>query len=71
VDRTTTYLETARERAAAEGLVVEWLQADMRQFVRPGAFDVAVNIYTSFGYFADPEEDRRVAQMTQRPGISR
>lgn len=62
VDRTTAYLETARERAVAEGLAVEWLQADMRQFVRPGAFDVAINIYTSFGYFADPEEDRRVAE---------
>ena len=39
VDRTAAYLQTARERAAAEGLSVEWLQADMREFIRPEAFD--------------------------------
>jgi SAM-dependent methyltransferase len=62
VDRTAAYLAEARERAAAEGLAIEWLQADMRQFVRPEVFDVAINLYTSFGYFEDPAEDRQVAQ---------
>lgn len=32
----------------------------MRTFRRPAAFDGAVNLYTSFGYFDDQEEDRRV-----------
>jgi SAM-dependent methyltransferase len=62
VDRTAAYLQTARDRAAAEGLGLELLQADMREFVRPGCFDVALNLFTSFGYFEDPAEDRRVAQ---------
>jgi ubiquinone/menaquinone biosynthesis C-methylase UbiE len=35
VDRTEAYLDRARERAAADGLEVEWLQADMRHFCRP------------------------------------
>jgi SAM-dependent methyltransferase len=61
VDRTAAYLRTARQRAATEGLSVEWVQADMREFVRPGAFDAAINLFTSFGYFEDPDEDRRVA----------
>jgi SAM-dependent methyltransferase len=61
VDRTQAYLNTARETAASERLEVEFLQADMRVFVRPGAFDAAVNLYTSFGYFEEQEEDRRVA----------
>jgi hypothetical protein len=34
----------------------------MREFVRPGAFDAAMNLYTSFGYFEDPAEDRKVAE---------
>jgi len=62
VDRTAAYLAEARERAAAEGLEIEWVQADMREFVRPGAFDAAINLYTSFGYFEDPAEDLRVAR---------
>jgi SAM-dependent methyltransferase len=71
VDRTAAYLNTARERAAAEALPVEWVQADMREFVRPGAFDAAINLFTSFGYFEDPDEDRRVVDnlfRSLRPG---
>lgn len=62
VDRTAAYLQTARERAATDGLEVELVQADMREFVRPGAFDAAINLYTSFGYFEDPAQDRQVLQ---------
>ena len=60
VDRTRAYLNTAREKAAAEGLSLELVEADMREFRRPGAFDAAINLYTSFGYFEDQAEDRRV-----------
>jgi SAM-dependent methyltransferase len=62
VDRTAAYLQTAREVSAAENLDVEWVQADAREFLRPEAFDLAINMYTSFGYFEDPAEDRRVAE---------
>jgi SAM-dependent methyltransferase len=62
VDRTATYLETAHSKAAAEGLDVEWVRADMREFVRTGAFAAAINLYTSFGYFEDPAQDRQVAE---------
>jgi SAM-dependent methyltransferase len=62
VDRTEAYLQTARERAAAEQLELEFVEADMREFVRPQAFDGAINLFTSFGYFEDPAEDRRVAR---------
>jgi SAM-dependent methyltransferase len=60
VDITRSYLTAAREDAAAEKLEIEFVQADMRDFVRPGCFDIAVNLYISFGYFADPRDDRRV-----------
>ncbi len=60
VDRTIAYLERARQKAEEEGLDVEFVQADMRTFRRPQAFDAAVNLFTSFGYFEDPEDDRTV-----------
>ncbi len=60
VDRTTAYLATARSRAAEAGLPVELVEEDMRRFVRPGAFDAAVILFSSFGFFEDPEEDRCV-----------
>ncbi len=62
VDRTRDFLAEARRQSAAEGLEVEFVEEDMRRFRRPGAFDLAVNLLTTFGYFEDPEEDRHVAQ---------
>ena len=61
VDRTAAYLKQARCRADEEGLSVEWVQADMRDFCRADAFDAAINMYTAFGYFEDPADDRAVA----------
>lgn len=62
VDRTAAYLQIARDRAEAEGLDLEWIQADMREFMRPEAYAAAINVYTSFGYFDDPAEDRKVIE---------
>jgi len=60
VDRTASYLQEARRRAAEEGVQVEFVQEDMRTFVRPGAFDAVINCFTSFGYFESDDEERRV-----------
>lgn len=60
VDRTRPYLEKAKKHAGKENLAIEFIQSDMRQFQRPGAFDTALNLFTSFGYFDDPEDDRKV-----------
>jgi SAM-dependent methyltransferase len=61
VDRTACYLGDARRAAEVEKLDVEWVQSDMREFRRDASFDAAINLYTSFGYFEDPADDRRVA----------
>jgi SAM-dependent methyltransferase len=61
VDRTAAYLQRARERAMELGLEVEWVEADMRDFARPGAFHGAINLFSSFGYFEDPADDAKVA----------
>jgi SAM-dependent methyltransferase len=71
VDRTASYLREARRRAAEEGLEVEFVQEDMRTFVRAGAFDAVINYFTSFGYFSTEEEERQVlanANTSLRPG---
>lgn len=62
VDRTARFLEEARRRAEGEGLAIEFVQGDMRTFHRPEAFDAVINLFTSFGYFDDPEEDRQVLE---------
>jgi SAM-dependent methyltransferase len=62
VDITESFLETAREDALYEGLDIEYVQADARSFVRPGFFDTAVNLYISFGYFENPEDDLLLAR---------
>lgn len=71
VDRTQRYLDAAGGRARDEGLAPELVRADMREFVREGAFDLALNLFTSLGYFDDPNDDLRVlenARRSLRPG---
>lgn len=60
VDRSSFLLGRAREHASAEGVEVRWVQRDMRDFMEPGGFDLALNLFTSFGYFDDPADNLRV-----------
>lgn len=57
VDGTPYLLDQAREAAALAELPVEWVRADMRSFVREGAFDLSVNMFMSFGYSDDRADD--------------
>jgi SAM-dependent methyltransferase len=66
VDRTQAYLDRASARAEAEGLAIEFVRADMREFCREGAYDAVVNLYTAFGYFEDIEDDRQVVRNVHR-----
>src|SRR5262249_48327603 len=60
VDRSPFLLDRGRERARLEDLTVEFVESDMREFRRPGVFDLALSLLTSFGYFAAREEDVQV-----------
>jgi SAM-dependent methyltransferase len=60
VDRTKYLLDKARARARAAKVRIEWIDADMRDFVRAESYDLALSMFTSFGYFEDREEDNRV-----------
>ena len=57
VDRTKFLLDKARARARAEKVQIEWVQSDMRDFVRADSFALALSMFTSFGYFDDKGED--------------
>ena len=58
VDLSEKMLGMASERARREGASVEWVREDMRTFVRPGAFDACLSLFTSFGFFCDEENQR-------------
>lgn len=62
VDIIGPYLEAAQESAADEGVGITTVQADLRRFQAPEQFDLAVNLYTSFGYCGTMEEDTRILQ---------
>lgn len=71
VDRSPFLLHQARELAAREKVAVELVCEDMRRFVRPAAFDLALSLTVSFGYFADPAENQAVlanVHASLRPG---
>jgi SAM-dependent methyltransferase len=60
VDRSQFLLDRAREHASTSNISAEWILEDMRTFVRPATFDLACNLFTSFGYFKDEEDNLRV-----------
>jgi len=60
VDRSQFLLSKAQERALAEGVELELVHDDMLSFQRPESYDLVLNLFTSFGYFADKNDDVRV-----------
>ncbi|MBZ5504597.1 MAG: class I SAM-dependent methyltransferase [Acidobacteriia bacterium] len=50
VDRSPFLLDRARKHATESSAAVEWVQEDMRNFVRPASFDLACSLFTSFGF---------------------
>jgi SAM-dependent methyltransferase len=57
IDITQSYLDSASEDAEAERLSVDYIHQDVRNFRKPEYFDLALNLYISFGYFDEPEDD--------------
>jgi SAM-dependent methyltransferase len=60
VDRTSFLLNKARAYADREQISISWVQEDMRRFVRPAAFNLALSMSTSFGLFDSIDENRTV-----------
>ena len=73
VDRSDALLARARAHALDCGVEGEFVQQDMRLFVRPASFDLALNLFTSFGYFDDDADQLRVLRNvfeSLRPGAT-
>jgi len=66
VDRTELYLARARAAAEDASVAVDFVQGDMRGFCRAESFDLVVNLFTTFGYFEDPSDARRVLDNIRR-----
>lgn len=62
VDLNQAYLDKARASAEHSGLDAQWVHADMRTYRSDAAFDIAVCLYNTFGYFTDDSDDARVLE---------
>jgi 2-polyprenyl-3-methyl-5-hydroxy-6-metoxy-1,4-benzoquinol methylase len=60
VDITRPYLDIAQQNSSRQGLDIEFIHSDMKEFRRPEYFDLIVNLCTSFGYFDRIEDDIQV-----------
>ncbi|MFJ5886785.1 class I SAM-dependent methyltransferase [Streptomyces californicus] len=60
VDLSPSMLERARAACDAAGAKARLERADMLTYREPEAFDVVLNVFTSFGYFEAAEDNLRV-----------
>jgi SAM-dependent methyltransferase len=60
VDRSEFLLSRAKAEVAKLNLEIEFVLDDMRQFVRSHSFSLVLNMFTSFGYCDDKEDDLTV-----------
>lgn len=60
VDIIEAELEAAREIAADEEVFINFVNADLRTFKSEKQFDLALNLYTSFGYCDTEAEDTQI-----------
>lgn len=64
VDLSEVLLQEARSQTGAGA--VTWIRSDMRQLPLDGGFDAVVNLFTSFGYFEEDEEQVKVLREIHR-----
>lgn len=71
IDLNPNFIQEASEKAAELRLDARFLCTDMRDFIEPETFDNIVIMYNSFGYFQDPQDDRKVLDnclLSLKPG---
>ncbi|MEU8385045.1 methyltransferase domain-containing protein [Streptosporangium sp. NPDC048865] len=66
VDLHPELLDRAAAACADAEVKASFLQVDAREYSSPDAFDVVVNMHTSFGYFEDPEDNLQVLRNAHR-----
>ncbi|MBI4056789.1 MAG: class I SAM-dependent methyltransferase [Elusimicrobia bacterium] len=63
-DLTQRYLAQAKRRAI--GSSIRWVRGDMRRLPFQNEFDAAINMFTSFGYFSNIQDDLQVLRAVHR-----
>jgi SAM-dependent methyltransferase len=66
IDLSPRSLELARRDADTAGVELELIHADMRGLDALETFDIVLNLFSSFGYFADGADDERVVAAVAR-----
>jgi SAM-dependent methyltransferase len=62
LDLSEQLLKRAVAEAEEQGATIRWLHSDMRHIPFKNEFDAIINVFTSFGYFENEDEDLRVLQ---------
>ena len=60
VDKANFLLNKAKQEIQKQKLKIEFIQADMLDYINPDKFDLIINMFTSFGYFEKQEDDLKV-----------
>jgi len=60
VDLSEYLLDVAAARARAAGVKLRLVKGDMREPLAGAGFDIALSLFTSFGYFSDEADDSKV-----------
>ncbi len=71
VDLDAAYLEAAARTAEDEGVSVDFVRMNILDLAAVDVYDAAINVYTSFGYFADEGENALMLEKLHtalRPG---
>ncbi len=66
LDLSQHLLEQAIHEADSQDVEITWIQEDMRQIPFEQTFDAIINIFTSFGYLENEEEDQRVLEQVAK-----
>ena len=64
-DLSVTFLDLAKDAAAARNLQIQFVHSDMREIPFEDEFDAVINMFTAFGYF-DDEENQKVLDAAAR-----
>ncbi len=62
VDKSPFLLNKAKLLSKSLELNVNFIEEDMRSFSQPDSFDLVINMFTSFGYFENQNDDITVLQ---------
>lgn len=62
VDSSEAMLQVARRKFRSQGLIAEFIQGDMRDFVIPKQVDAVISVFDSLNYLLEPDDLKRAFQ---------